>query len=214
MTPRKTKSWLSVLGALLCAWHAAHAVEPVIGGPCDGCENIFEGMPERLQSEARIAPLDEVGEPMIIEGEVRTASGELARGIVVYAHQTDASGVYPPSTTRHGRLRAWVVTDAKGRYRFITIRPGSYPNARIPQHVHLQVIEPELGTYYIDEIEFEDDPLLTPPLRQSRAGRGGVGVSHPERKPNGAWRVRRDITLGRNIPGYERARKNAPRADG
>lgn len=206
MTPRKTKSCLIALGALLYAWHAAHAVEPVIGGPCDGCENVFIGMPEKLTSEARIAPTGEAGEPMIIEGEVRSSAGQPASGIVVYAHQTDASGIYPRDTTRHGRLRAWVITDAQGRYRFTTIRPGAYPDARIPQHVHLQVIEPGVGTYYIDELEFDDDPLLTARLRQSRPGRGGNGVSHPQKDATGTWRVRRDITLGTNIPGYERAR--------
>lgn len=204
---------LTTIGALLLAWQIADAAEPVIGGPCDGCENVFIGMPDKLEAEARIAPVGEAGELMILEGEVRTAAGQLASGIVVYAHHTDANGIYPRDTTRHGRLRAWVVTDAQGRYRFITIRPGAYPDARIPQHVHLQVIEPGLGTYYIDELEFDDDPLLTTQLRQSRPGRGGAGVNHPERKPNGAWRVRRDVTLGQNIPGYERARRNAPRPD-
>jgi protocatechuate 3,4-dioxygenase beta subunit len=30
--------------------------EPIVGGPCEGCEAVFEGVPEHLVSRARIAP--------------------------------------------------------------------------------------------------------------------------------------------------------------
>ena len=54
------------------------------------------------------------------------ADGAPAAGIIVYAYQTDATGIYPRGSTRHGRLRGWVRTDEAGRYRFDTIRPGAY----------------------------------------------------------------------------------------
>ena len=40
------------------------ADEPVIGGPCEGCELVFVGKPEELAPETRIAAADEPGEPM------------------------------------------------------------------------------------------------------------------------------------------------------
>lgn len=177
--------------------------EPVVGGACDGCEAVFEGMPAKLDWKGRIAPPEERGEAMIITGVVRDNQRRPAAGIVVYAYQTDATGIYPPSTTRHGRLRGWVRTDAAGRYRFDTIRPGGYPNSTIPQHVHMHVIEPGKATYYIDEMVFSDDPRLTAANRkQLVTGRGGDGLVTPARDSSGVLTVNRDIVLGRNVPGY------------
>jgi protocatechuate 3,4-dioxygenase beta subunit len=132
--------------------------EPVIGGPCEGCEWVFDGMPATLDWAGRIAPPNEPGTPMRIDGVVRDRGGKPAAGIIVYAYQTDAGGLYPAGSNRHGRLKGWVRTDANGRYRFDTVRPGGYPSTTIPQHVHMHVIEPGRGTYYIDDIVFTDDP--------------------------------------------------------
>jgi len=62
----------------------------------------------------------------------------------------------------------------------------------------MHVIEPGVGTYYINNLEFLDDPLLT---TRRDDGRGGSGLAMPVRH-DGAWQVRRDIVLGRNIPEY------------
>lgn len=132
------------------------AREPIIGGPCEGCEGVFEGMPSSLGSVARIASPDEPGEPMIIDGTVRDRRGTPVAGIIVYAYQTDANRIYRPDETapgisgrRHGQLRAWALTDSLGHYRFLAIRPGHYPGRTAPAHVHMHVIEPGCCTYYI-----------------------------------------------------------------
>lgn len=180
------------------------ASERVVGGPCDGCENVFVGVPESLASRSRIAPADTPGDPLQIEGTVTSQDGEVQEGIIVYAYHTDSNGVYPRDETRHGGLRGWAQTDARGRYRFDTIRPGAYPGRTTPQHVHMHIVEPGKCTYYIDSIVFDDDPLLTARHRKQYAGgRGGNGIVHPERDADGVWHVRRDITLGKGIPGYK-----------
>ena len=161
---RSAASSAILIGFLLAC--PASAMEPVIGGPCEGCENVFVGLPELLESRAWITHAEEPGEPLIIEGTVRSADGTAAKDIIVYAYHTDAGGVYPPGTTAHGRLRAWVRTDASGQYRFDTIRPGAYPGRDVAQHVHMHIIEPGRVTYYIDSIVFVDDPLLTAERRQ------------------------------------------------
>ena len=177
----------------------AVADEPVIGGPCEGCELVFVGMPDDLTSEERIAPPDEPGEPLRIEGVVIDDEGRPVPGIVVYAYHTDAEGIYPAGTTRHGRLRGWARTDTEGHYRFDTIRPAAYPGSSIPQHVHMHVIEPGRGTYWIDSLHFTDDPLLEARHRDDDP-RGGSGVVTPRRDAGGVWHVRRDIALGENVP--------------
>ena len=87
--------------------------------------------------------------------------------------------------------------DAAGRYRFDTIRPGAYPSRNVAEHVHMHVIEPGMGTYYIENLEFEDDPLNSNAPReawwQSDSCCRCVGT---------ASGTVVDIVLGRNIPGY------------
>jgi protocatechuate 3,4-dioxygenase beta subunit len=187
--------------------------EPIIGGPCEGCEGVFEGLPATLSSVTRLAPPGEPGQPLIIDGVVRDRHGAPAPGIIVYAYHTDANGIYRPlenapgeAARRHGQLRGWAVTDSLGRYRFITIRPGHYPHRDAPAHVHMHVIEPGCCTYYIASIHFDDDPLLSDATRRSDAeGRGGTGLTHPTRDADGVWHVRRDIQLGAGVPGYAEA---------
>lgn len=179
--------------------------EPVVGGPCEGCDNVFLGMPAELSSNARIALEDEPGEPLILDGTVRDVDGEPVAGVIVYAYHTDNRGIYPPGDTHHGRLRGWVETDAEGRYRFDTIRPGGYPESRAPQHIHMHVVEPGRCTYFINDIHFADDERLTDAIqRRSERGRSGSGLVTPVRTGDGPWKATRDIDLGENVPGYDR----------
>jgi protocatechuate 3,4-dioxygenase beta subunit len=181
--------------------------EPVIGA-CDGCEAVFAGLPSKLHSHARIAAADEPGEPLTLTGIVTDLHGRPQPDVVIYAYHTDQGGIYPPgpglsgAARRHGRLRGWARTDADGRYRFDSIRPGAYPDEDVPEHIHMHVIEPGYGTYYLDDVMFRDDPKLTEQqIRRYASGRGGDAIVMPERR-DGSWWVRRDIVLGRNVDGY------------
>jgi len=201
---------------LASAWTVA--AEPVVGLPCENCEAVFDGMPAQLESKARIAPRDEPGEPMRVTGHVFDSQGKPKANVIVYAYHTDSSGIYPrpakslsPWADRAGRLRGWAITDRDGVYSFDTIRPAHYPERSIPAHIHMHVIEPGCATYYIDEILFTDDPLLTPKARNGqRENRGGSGTTTPTRE-GGVWQVTRDIRLGLNIPGYPGCGSKAPR---
>ena len=207
MKDMRNSYWLaSVIVALLISRVVAvdqAKREPIIGGPCEGCEWVFEGMPTQLDWTARIAPSSERGEPMRLVGVVKDLKGRPAAGIIVYAYHTDAAGIYPAAGTRHGRLRGWAKTDASGRYRFDTIRPAGYPNSTIEQHVHMHIIEPGRSTYFIDDVWFTDDPRLPKDARnRSATARGGPGLVTPSRDKDGVLLVTRDIVLGLNIPGY------------
>lgn len=64
--------------------------------------------------------------------------------------ESAAKGYYQPGkgqtgqARRHGHLRGWMKTNQKGEYKFRTIKPAPYPNARIPAHIHPVIKEPEL----------------------------------------------------------------------
>ena len=195
--------YVLTIAIVLAGCTGSAAREPVIGGPCEDCHVVFEGMPDPIPSQSRIAPASEPGQPLVIEGTVRDSQGNPISGVIVYAHHTDSGGLYPGSDTRHGRLRGWAKSDATGAYRFETIRPGAYPTREFPEHVHMHLIEPGRGVYWIDDINFLDDPLLPAELKTpGRSGRAGNGVCQPTKDADGVWHVRRDIELGRNIPGY------------
>lgn len=199
---------LALIGSLAAT--AAAARERITGLPCEGCDAVFVQIPPRIATQARIAPAGESGEAMHVQGLVLNAQGRPVAGVIVYAYHTTKDGLYPrdpalkgTSADRHGRLRSWVRSDAQGRYRFDTIRPGGYPGSTVPQHIHLHVIEPDRCTYYIDDIVFRDDPRLAPHLqRYTPQKRGGDGITVPERDSEGVWQVTRDIRLGMNIGDY------------
>ncbi len=217
MCTRSAVGILILIGALGSALAQGNGSEPVpiIGGPCDGCEEVFVGIPGQIGPDSRLTPADQPGEALRIEGVVRDSAGKPAAGIVVYAYQTDAEGIYPNARrgrgetgARHGDLRGWARTDAQGRYSFDTIRPASYPRTSIPQHVHMHVIEPDCCTYYIGDIYFDDDPLLGERTRARQAqARGGSGLATPSKDASGRWQVTRDIVLGERIPGYAEAKE-------
>jgi protocatechuate 3,4-dioxygenase beta subunit len=109
-----------------------------------------------------LAPDDEPGERIAFTGVVLDHAGyPLARAAVV-AYQTDRTGIYnsPDARSRVPRLRAVAVTDEAGRFGFSTIRPGPYPGASNPAHIHLEVCAPAHHVCYL-EYWFDDDPLVT-----------------------------------------------------
>ena len=182
----------------------------IVGGGCDGCEAIYEGMPKNLSRETTIADSKEPGEPLAISGTVYQADGKTpARDVILYVYQTDAKGHYSPTpgatglTRRNGHLRGWMKTDERGQFKFHSVKPAPYPGRNIPAHIHPIIKEPDKNEYYIDEIRFDDDPLLTIEERAKEEKRGGSGIIKLIKNQNGVWIGRRDIVLGLNIPNYK-----------
>ncbi len=169
---------------------------------CEGCEAIHERSFDGLTWSTVIPPAGEPGDRLILTGRVVGADGRTpAAGVVVYAHHTNARGVYPTRgdergwERRHGYLRGWVITDERGEYRFETIRPAPYPGRSDPAHIHITVKEPDRREYWIDEVVFADDPLVDARYRARVQNRGGSGIVVPTRDASGAWLARRDIVL-------------------
>ena len=198
-----------LFGAMNCSSKAKGTPsEPQkIGGGCDGCELIYEGMPENLSWETRLNSPAEPGEPLEISGTIYRKDGKTpAPNIILYVYHTDATGHYSPAPNqtqgrRHGHLRGWMKTSAKGEYKFITIKPAPYPNFRDPAHIHPLLKEPDKNEYWMDEYVFDEDPLLTKEKRAKLENRCGSGIMHVT-KQNGIWVAKRDIILGLNVPNY------------
>ena len=192
--------WLAASGLVLLPACAQSAGEGLYA--CEGCEAVHEHSFDDLSWTATIPPEGESGERLLLEGAVYWPDGTTpAAGVVLYAYHTNAEGRYPTRgdetgwAQRHGNLRGWVLTDARGRYRFETIRPGTYPGGNGPAHVHLIVKEPGRPPYYIDEVVFADDLAVTRRYRQRAEDRGGSGIVALTRAEDGTWRGTRDVIL-------------------
>jgi protocatechuate 3,4-dioxygenase beta subunit len=127
--------------------------------------------PATAASVARIAPEQEPGLPLSIEGTVVDAARKALAGVSIYVFQTDARGYYAQNTGRPedvSRIHGYLRTDPSGKFKITTIRPGHYPNSTIPQHVHLLLKadgQPERAV----EIVFSDDARITERVRADAA---------------------------------------------
>jgi protocatechuate 3,4-dioxygenase beta subunit len=181
----------------------------IVGGSCDGCELMYVGMPERIQSIDTSDGWKEKGKKILVTGTVYKLNGVTpAPNVLMYYWQTNTKGLYAPEkgmnelAIRHGHIRGWIKTDEHGHYAIYTIRPAPYPDGNIPAHIHLSVREPELDNeYFIDELVFDDDKLLTPEHLASVENRGGSGILHFTLKDR-LLTATHDIILGKNIPDY------------
>ena len=180
-----------------------------VGGPCETCEAIYEGMSKSLGWRTVVADSAEPGERLEISGTIFKKDGKTpAKDIILYVYHTNARGYYEPSegqtgpSRRHGHLRGWVKTDEKGRYSFRTIRPAPYPNGSVPAHIHCIIKEPDKNEYWIDDYFFEEDSLITERIKNRLEKRGGSGIIKLTKNENGAWTGRRDIVLGLHVPKY------------
>lgn len=179
---------------------SACAQEPRSLPDCEWCG--AAEAPDDVSWSTTIADADEPGEPMVITGTVYDPDGETpAPGILLYVYHTNAEGIYPKrgdeqgNARRHGYLRGWMRTDEAGRYRFTTVRPGTYPSRNEPAHVHMTIKEPDRAEYWVDSIVFADDPLVDADYRAEQDKRGGSGIVDLTRGDDGVWRGQRDVVL-------------------
>lgn len=170
---------------------------------CEGCEALGERDPETLAAERSLPEMP--GEAMRLQGVVYHSDGITpAAGVVIYAHHTNADGLYADGgnesvwSRSHGRLRGWVRTAADGRYTFRSIKPAPYPGADIPAHVHLMVGEPARRPYYIDDVVFAGEAFVDERYLARQQNRGGSGVVTLQRDAANVWIARRDMVLERH----------------
>lgn len=155
-------------------------------------------VPDSVSSRTSFKVAADDGDPMIISGTVFKADGKtVAPNTLIYFYHTDKFGIYGRSgEPKHGRFRGWMLTDAKGRYEFASIRPASYPNSTQSQHVHMTVTTVDSTEDWIDSILFEGDRFLTERERQSVGRRGGFNpIVTLKPGSDGIMRASRDIRL-------------------
>jgi protocatechuate 3,4-dioxygenase beta subunit len=197
------------LFSILCSCIAQTASQKIVGGPCEGCEAIYEYGNQRLISIDTLPDFKHTEPKLKLTGTIFKKDGKTpAENVILYIYQTDRNGIYATKgnekgwAKRHGYIRGWIKTDKSGKYTFYTFRPASYPNRAEPEHIHITTKEPNKNEYYIDEFVFDDDPMLTQDKRDKLENRGGSGIVQLILK-DGVLTANRNIILGLNIPNYE-----------
>jgi protocatechuate 3,4-dioxygenase beta subunit len=141
--------------------------------------------PADAPSQQRIAPAGEAGAPLTISGIVVDSEGKAIANASIYVFQTDARGYYSAANQnaeQTARIHGYLRTDRAGRFNIRTIRPGGYPNATIPQHVHFFVNAPGQSER-VFEIVFEDDSRMTDRIRSESAQPNSMfALCKPERR--------------------------------
>jgi protocatechuate 3,4-dioxygenase, beta subunit len=132
--------------------------------------------PERVTAAdadlTRQHPGEPLGERIIVTGRVLDSDGRPIPDTLLEVWQANAAGRYHHKVDQHpapldpnfsgvGRT----VTDSGGRYRFITIKPGSYPwgnhyNAWRPAHIHFSMFGRAFTQRLVTQMYFPDDPLF------------------------------------------------------
>lgn len=113
-----------------------------------------------------------VGQRIVVHGRVLDSGGRPVPDTLIEIWQANAGGRYrhvadqwPAALDPHFNGLGRVATDAEGRYRFTTIKPGAYPwgnhrNAWRPAHIHLSLFGRAFTQRLVTQLYFPDDPLF------------------------------------------------------
>ena len=149
--------------------HLFCLVVVLILGPLPaGAQSVHEA-PATAPSTGRVAPANEPGQALTVSGVVVGPDGTPIAGASLYVYQTDREGYYgvkPASDNRNPRLKLFLRSDGRGAWSFTTVKPGSYPDSRVPPHIHFEVAAPGRAPK-IFEIVFEGDPFVTPDMQRN-----------------------------------------------
>lgn len=140
----------------------------------------------------------DTGEKMIISGITFESDGKTpAPNVLIYLYHTDIYGYYGKNGEhRHGRYRGWMLTDAKGRYEFHTVKPAPYPGRNFAAHIHTTITTKNLKEDWIDNYLFEGDNLISARERQEAGKKGGFNpILTLEKGRNDIWYGVRNIQI-------------------
>lgn len=112
------------------------------------------------------------GQRIIVHGRVLDSDGRAVPNTLIEVWQANAAGRYrhagdnwPAPLDPHFDGVGRVLTDAKGNYRFTTVKPGAYPwgnhhNAWRPAHIHFSLFGQAFTQRLVTQMYFPDDPMF------------------------------------------------------
>lgn len=191
-----------------------------VTGPIFGHETVQEEDSDLTRNAATGG--EAMGERLIVVGRVLDEDERPVPNALIEIWQANAAGRYHHEVDQHnapldpnfvGAGRC--MTNEKGEYRFLTIKPGPYPwlnhpNAWRPSHIHLSVFGPSFVTRLVTQFFFPGDPLIPlDPILSSVPTKNGrerliAAYAHDVTEAEWALGYRFDIVLrGREATPFE-----------
>ena len=199
-----------------------HPKEPLVYLPHGVSETTGPQLGREMVGEldhdlTRQHPGEPIGERIIVSGRLLDGDGKPIRDSLIEIWQANAAGRYlhkwdrwpaplDPNFSGAGRC----VTNAEGRYEFVTIKPGAYPwgnheNAWRPAHIHFSLVGKSFAQRLVTQMYFPGDPLCEydpifnsvrePKIRQRMVARFSIARTRPD------WALAYDFDIvlrGRN----------------
>lgn len=179
---KRGRDWSQMLGQLFEDYKSSRIRSPQqppvkLDGGWDNALSFAPKWPQLPDSDADLTinarvDGDPIGERIIVEGFIRDENGKPVPNALIEIWQANAAGRYihkeelhpaplDPNFTGAGRC----ISADDGSYRFITIKPGSYPwgnhrNAWRPAHIHFSIFGIGLAQRLVTQMYFPGDPTL------------------------------------------------------
>ncbi|MCX7549115.1 hypothetical protein OS188_14250 [Xanthomarina sp. F1114] len=126
---------------------------------------VYDFSEKHLNNTDTIPDFETMTNKLKITGTIFESDGITpAKDVILFIEQPNEDGEYDlkhKDDKRYVYHRAWVKTDADGKYVLYTFIPGSYRHSRELRHIHPIVKEAGKTEYKLDSFMFEDDPFLT-----------------------------------------------------
>jgi protocatechuate 3,4-dioxygenase, beta subunit len=169
-----------------------------ITGPLLGAERVTPADADLTTQHAG----EPLGERITVTGRLLDGDGRPVPDTLIEIWQANAAGRYAHAVDNHpapldpnfsGAGRC--MTDSAGKYRFVTIKPGSYPwrnhpNAWRPAHIHFSMLGRAFPQRLVTQMYFPGDPLFSqdpifnsipdPKARERLIARFDLGLTQPD----------------------------------
>ena len=163
---------------------------------------IYDYSEANLNNVDSIPDFSEKAEKLKITGTIYQSDGVTpAKDVILYIFQPDENGNYQmerdANRKRYVHHRAWIKTDADGKYTFYTFMPGKLFRTKELKQIHRIIKEPGKAEQELAPFFFNDDPLI-PDLTLACRAEAVKSMLRIEEK-DGMYVATKDIKLDKTI---------------
>ncbi|MGE5944732.1 MAG: hypothetical protein ACM31G_10375 [Flavobacteriales bacterium] len=126
---------------------------------------LYDYSEANLNNTDTIADFEAKAEKLKITGTIYLKDGITpAKDVILYIYQPDENGNFEmkrdANRKRYVYHRAWIKTDADGKYTFYTFMPGKLLRTKELKQIHRTIKEPGKPEQEMASFFFNDDPLI------------------------------------------------------